>query len=233
MWANGWMNVSDARLMELHRGLVDLPDPLLGRSRAAALWRKLLVKSPEKVARLENSLAPADRFIVKIASLGVTRPRIVPMANGGETHYLEEPKKLVTGEEMAVEAGLAAGLSRAEALEAMATTVLQWSPRNEVLRWIDRHHGEVHLDALLLEKVRGLRGLVGSVTEWIPGDSPEEQIIQWSSRMSDTATSHPICRAAFRRLLLRSRDEALGLLNRDKLPAPLKAELEAILNEPR
>jgi hypothetical protein len=224
---NAWHNISATRINEVLLETRKLPDPVFGSFIAANLWQKVLEDNPKKAERLETLLTPADRFARDLGELGVRYRHTTntPMAGGGYTSHSEPVEPAAIKDRQLIEAGLAAGLSRDQALNVVATTLANQGDRARAFAWIDTYRADTSFDALIEEK---LRGLGGPVTGWVRGDTPFAQIIEWASRLSDQQAGREICRGAFRRLQYQVPGDVPGFLERKDIPVAIIEEFQQL-----
>ncbi|MEK7952188.1 RNA polymerase sigma factor [Luteolibacter soli] len=226
-YMNAWHNIDPTRLNEMLRETQKLNDRAFGCSIAAIIWQKTLEDQPEKAAQLESMMTPADHFARELGELGVRHRHThnTPMAGGGYTSHSEPVEPLALNERQLIESGIAAGLSRGEVLNAVATALLDQRDLKRAFAWIDDHQTETSFDDLLHER---LGKYAGPVTGWVVGDTPYARIIELASRLSDQESAREICRGAFRRLQCQIPGDVPGILERKDLPAAIREELQQL-----
>jgi RNA polymerase sigma factor (sigma-70 family) len=228
-YASAWMNVGDATLIELHRALLLLDDSKAGQGYTHQLWKNLYHYNPERSRKLRDSLPPEDRFEISLGLIGVTRApsQRVAMPGGGVRVSSTAIDGASEGEAAAWEAGRAAGLEDEQIRREVGDAVIRIAPLERALQWLDQHPNEGEFDAVILEKIREIKG---SASSWSTSSNPET-IIDWALRLSDPRQARALSRASFRRQLIGSPDAARKLVARTDLPADLAAEFRAMLDE--
>lgn len=215
------------RWRELYRGIEKLPDERWRRELTRAFWKEIGENQPERFEEIRNFIAPSDPLIATLGLLSVrqTHGERVDNLDGSFSFPAKPVSDRDLREAAAVEAGQAAGLSRAETLAAIGETLSKVVPSADFLAWFDSHRDEVDLDDLLIDKVRGMSNSTGYLL------GQEMEAISWASRISDVDLRRVVCRGAFRRLLASKPDSARGYLDGTGIPADLSAEFHEILNE--
>lgn len=221
--ANAWHNLKGEQLLELQRELAKWPGGSSGRELTRKLWEKVTNGDPEKVKTVWDVMNPEERFETSLGLLSVTvRPsKITPTpGNGTQTSY-EERNGFAEEEGVAIEAGLAAGRSRGEIVQALLSVALETLSNREAIAWVEAHREELDFDEVALAKVKTLGR---PISAWSTNDTPEMQSIEWASRISDPELRVSLCRAAFYRMHTRSRNQVDDYLRRPDLPEDLRQE---------
>ncbi|QJE98183.1 RNA polymerase sigma factor [Luteolibacter luteus] len=225
--ANGWQNLEGEQLLQLQREIGRWPGGESGRALIRKLWTEVTEGSPDKVQSAWESMSPVERFDASMGLLGVTsRPgEITPTPGNGTRHSYESQDGFAEGEHAAIEAGLAAGMSRSEIVQALLPVVLETLPDWKAIPWIEAHGDDLDFDEVALAKVKTLGK---PVSTWNTNDTPEMRTIDWASRLSDPQQRLSLCRAAFYRMHIRSRGQVETYLQRPNLPEDLRQEFQQI-----
>ena len=225
---SGSLNAGAPRLKELYDAFQKLPDKEFSHELSTSLWKTLVSQRPQVVEQIEPSLDPAGRFSLALGKLGSNSratSEVERFPGGGYTTHAEQVDALAQEEEKTIQAGLAAGLSQREVLEKMAPVISSENPKEVTLAWLDRYRDEADFSDLFEAKIAALR----TAHAWPTGDFPEMQMVDWASRLPDPEQRLSICRAAFRRLIQRSGEDARAYADRPALPADLSGEFRNIL----
>jgi hypothetical protein len=228
-WAYAVDNMQGPGLAELHRALVGLPDQRFSEDLAISLWQKALQNQPEEVEEALLLMTPPERYLVELARLGVpSRPSTrTETLDGGTTQSFEQIDPLVFEAET-IAAGRSAGLSREEIVTDVGRIILKTAPEEKALHWIAEHREEVNLDGLIVQRI-GEIGLYSGAL--IGGEGPEQRLIRLVDHLRDRETRAVLSRAAYRRILARSEEEAATFLKSAALSAELRQELIALSEE--
>ena len=228
--AYGWANLDEEGLLQLQREFAAWPDQKLRGELTALLWKNLGEQFPEKISEVEKLMSPSERFEASLGKLGVRNQRnsSTPTPGDGTRYTYAAVDGFSAGEVAAMEAGLAAGMSRPEVLQAMVPVVINVAPRDKALAWLDKHREEVDLDGFLLAR---LSTLGGPVSFWGNDDTPEIRTIDCAARLSDPEQRLLVCRGAFRRLLIRLEGDVDYYLKQPGIPQDLLEEFRRIQTE--
>lgn len=218
-YANAWLNVGPQRLLEFHRALSAFPDAEQAAEARVLLWQNLNQSRPEVAAEALAMLSPRERFEASLAKTGYYNKLTArtETAGGGVTSHYDQVTETGPGEAEAMAAGLAAGISRQEILEAIGAALISKRNTAVAVPWLESHRGEVEIDAPLLGMIRD------AVKREDPGD-----IVRWAACLSDPGLRQSLTRAGFRQLLAQPGDAAKDLLADPTLNAGLRAELEEV-----
>lgn len=225
--ANAWHNVEAEHLLQLQREFAVWPGGATGRELTIQLWKKIGNDAPHEMEAAMKAMSPPERFEASLGLMGVTsRPsEITPMPGNGTRHSYDKRDGFAEGEAAAMEAGLAAGMSKDEIIQALLPIALETLPDEKVIAWLESHRGEFDLDEVALAKVK----ILGKpVSTWSTENTPEMQAIDWASRLSDPEQRLSLCRAAFYRMHTRSRSQVEAYLQRPGLPEDLRQEFRSI-----
>jgi hypothetical protein len=215
--------------LEVNEFLKNLPNaPWKSEVRRKFLSR-WMENAPAVFEQAASTLPAADAFEIALARLGARR---VPSGErtavlSGGVVVKSKPTDPVQGGRDAMQAAIAAGVPRGEALEAIGAILLDRLPEKEALAWVDAHRSEVDLDDPLAEKARWMAQGIGSM-----GGVPFEIIgIRWASRIGDAERRARLCRALFRGLGARDPQTAADWLDHPDMPDDLSDSFHAILQQ--
>lgn len=228
--AIGWANLDAEGLLELQREFAAWPEKELKGELIALLWKNLGEQFPERIAEVKEMMSPSERFDASLGILGIRSQRDSETPLPGEaTHFTHKAVDgFASGEKVPMEAGLAAGMSREEVLQAMAPAVVSVAPWDKALAWLDEHRADLDMDRIMLAK---LSTLGGPVSAWGNDDTPETRAIDCASRLSDPEQRLQVCRGAFRRLLIRLEGDVDLYLEKPGIPQDLLGEFRKIQSE--
>jgi len=221
------LRVGPEKLLECHEALKEIEDEGVRRAALTGLWRMLGEERSGEIAALQASLDASDRFQVALGQMGITR-RVsseVPLAGGNMLRKSEPVEDRAALEQSAMDAGIAAGIPREKILQGIGEVMIGTLRGPELMAWLDRHQGEMDVDAALAAAARKS----GSSNGTIGGERDEWIGINYARRISDPELRLRLCRGAYRRMVDHDRSAALACLNRPDLPADLRAEFSAII----
>jgi hypothetical protein len=149
-----WLNMSAYEIMILHRKLQEFPDPAVSKKLASGLWTNLGENRSDMIQELETGLNDQDRFEMALGLLAVkVRPiGSTPGFNGGSTTHFEPVDDRPEREQAAMDAGVAAGLAKAEILSSMGRVLCESIRSQEFFGWFDKHGGELQMNGSLATK---------------------------------------------------------------------------------
>lgn len=205
---------------KFYRGLEQFPDDPWRRELTRNFWKNIGENHPDSALQIQESFHPIDPFTASLGLLGVRQLNGRPEQSlSGGTSMKPNPVSDRAEREAATMAiGLAQGMTHAQVLTAMGEALSDGMKPDEYFAWLDTHLGEMELDDFLASKARE-KG-VDSVS--IGG--PQIEAIRWASRISDAGLRRSLCRAAFRRMLVRGPDVAQEYIEHGDVPQELAAE---------
>ncbi len=221
-YCSAWYNTGPERLLELHRALADYPDPLLAGEARMLLWQNLNRSRPDVAAKMMEALNPQERFEASLAKTGhyaILASETEGPGSGRTSHY-EQVKDSAPGEAAAMAAGLAAGHSRGETLEAIGDALVWKGDPAVAAPWLEQHREEVQIDSTLMVMIRDRAAC-----------SDESAVLLWASCLSDPGLRLSLCRGAFRKLLAEPAGNAARAMDNPALPADLREELGKLRGE--
>lgn len=221
-------NLPRERRLPFYEALRKLGETADQRELVQQLWRKWGEDDPSWVREVEADLGPAERFDVALAWMGVTAQwkASKPRSDGSFTSTNLGVHDRDSRVAAALEAGLAAGHSREETLEAMAQVFVE-RLRNESLAWFDAYRDEFDADPILAHQAR--EQVVAS--SWSGDELPPMVAIQWASRISDPSLREQLCSGAYLRLIQRDPVAARAYLDRPNAPQDLLPTFQSILSQ--
>jgi RNA polymerase sigma factor (sigma-70 family) len=209
---------------KFHRGLEQFPDESWRRELIRNFWKHIGENHPESAARILESLRPGDPFAASLGLLSVRHlnGKPEPTLSGGTTTKPNPVDDRDQRKAATMEIGLAHGMTRGQVVEAMARVLRDGMEEDEYFSWIDANRGDAELDGFLAAKARE-RGV-----DQVAMGGPQKEAIEWASRISDPDLRRSLCRAAFRRMLVRGPEFAAEYLKSGEAPEDLAAEFQQL-----
>lgn len=224
-WHPTMQRASPGDRMEIYQAVKALDDGMIRLELARGLWLAWSEHHPDWVQEIAPELPPDDRFALALAWMGTVNhwSEMVPNGDGSFTQTNLGVSDREAREAAALQAGLAAGHSRSETLEAMFKVIVDRLDGS--LEWIDRQGNVFDADPIL---VRQARDHVAS-SSWSGDELPPMAAIQWASRISDPVLREQMCRGAYLRLIHRDPAAARAYLERANAPQDLLPVFQSIL----
>lgn len=225
-WHTGWAQGNKQKWLDFHQALKDFPDARLSGRLLRNFWKTLSAERPQETIEMQAAMEPMDRFQVSLGWMAVRtkRDKQTPTLSGftvQSTPIADSDRR----EAAAVEAGLAAGLTKAQVMAEIGRVMVDATNRTDFFKWFDAQEDMSGMDDTLAEKTRD----AAKKTGWTHG---EEMIaVDWASRISDPELRLKLCRGTFRMSLARTRTIALAYLKDPTLPTDLAEAFQSILDE--
>jgi len=200
-----------------------LPEPL--RPEIMRLFARNWAEAhPEELLAAMEKVDRETAFMLGLGRLAARRePGIRTPTPGG---HMETPTQVTDTEgrtESAITAGIAAGLSRAEVLEAVAGVLVGRVDPEVFFEWSERHQHEVDLDRVIAARVRREAEGYNTAGPEFPGRAA----LEWAARISDPALRLQLSRGIFRQLL--ANNWASSVPDDLDLAPEVRADLQRIL----
>lgn len=212
---------------EFYRGLERFPDDHWRRELTRNFWKNLGEYHPDTALRIQQSFQPADPFAASLGLLTVKQLYGKPKQtlSGGTSMKPNPVEDRALREAATMETGLAQGMNRAEVLTTMGEVLWDGMEPEEYFAWVDTHRSELELDAFFADKARE------NGNDRLSLGGPQVEAIRWASRIADAELRRSLCRAAFRRMLVRGPEITKEYLESEGLPDDVAAELHQIAAE--
>ncbi len=222
MWT--YADANQELWLNFYRGLEEFPDETWRRELTRHFWKNLGENHPDTVLKIQESFHPADPFTASLGLLCVRQLNGKPeqSLSGGTSMKSNPVSDRALREAATMEMGLAHGMPRGQVLAAMGEVLSDGMEPDEYFAWLDTHKGEMEFDDFLAKKARE-KGI-----DSVSIGGPQIEAIQWASRISNAELRRSLCRAAFRRMLVRGPDIAKEYLDRGQVPEDLVAEFQDI-----
>jgi RNA polymerase sigma factor (sigma-70 family) len=211
---------------KFHRGLEQFPDAGRRRELIRNFWKNIGENHPENAPQILESFRPADPFAASLGLLSVRHlnEKPEPTLSGGTSMKPNSVDDRAQRQTATMATGLAHGMTRGQVVEAMARVLRDGMEEDEYFSWLDAQRGDADLDGFLAEKARE-KGV-----DQVAMGGPQKEAIAWASRISDPDLRRSLCRAAFRRMLVRGPEFAAEYLESGEPPEDLAAEFQQLAN---
>lgn len=204
-----------------------VPDERVREAAMADYLGSLARENPASFTGLMASLDPAGKFQASLQQLGIGEQN-AEVEGIGDSSYTDQEALAspLEREQAVIDAGLAAGLTEAQARHQVAKVMIPALSREERKTWLDRHQAEGDFDEVLAATARAeATGRNGEIPV-----SPESAI-ELAARISDPDLRMRLARAAFRLLIEKDRPAAMDYPSGAGVPADLAGAFRNILGE--
>ncbi len=175
---------------------------------------------PGELLEAMEKADPYTRFDLALGRLAARRePGLRTPTPGGHFETPTQVTDIEARAELTVDAGMEAGLARAEVLKAVAGVMVERVNRNRFFEWFERHQHDADFDDVIAARVR--REAEGYNTS---ADFPGRVALEWAALISNPTLRLQLSRGIFRQLL--ANNWARSLPDDLDLAPEVRAELQ-------
>ncbi len=180
---------------------------------------------PEELLKTLETADKRTRFDLSLGRLATrSEPGTkTPTPGGGYIHSPRQVTDVDSRAQQAIEAGLDAGLSRAEVLPVVAEVLVDLMDEASFFEWMDRHADDADFQNLVVEWKRE----AAMSSSYFGSDYPGLVALRWAARISDPNLRIQLSRASFRQLL--AKDQVKRVPDNLDLSPDVMTELQRIL----